>query len=226
VWSSALVPEPVRGRARRYFWRAAAAGAALALLACGHSSPPQSQAKPALELVQSEGFTFVFRHLTEGQFIAYGTSTAAVHEPTRVIDVRPLEESGAVKFAGANVAYYACQPNCRARPGYWGVRTLFGGLCGPIMPRSRAVYPATGAELLPGDAPIFILVGRMTGDGEASLRGLRIIYEVDGHRREVHSRVNSVVVDNAEPARAGQCGDPATEAWFGGSRATRLIRRL
>lgn len=215
-----------RGRPRRYGRCVAAAGVALAILSCGRHGPRSPAAKPALELVQTEGFTFTFHRLSEGHYVAYGTSTAAVHEPLRIVEVRPLEVSGAVSFARADVAYFACQPNCRARPGYWGISTLLGAVCGPVMPRSRALYPAAGAELLPGDAPTFVLVMRVTGAGTASARGLDVVYDSGGRRHEIHSRVSSVELDDTEPARVGQCGDPATEAWFGGSREARLLRRL
>lgn len=208
----------------------AAAVVTLALTACAGAGPrpvagsPATGAapRPALELVQGEGFTSIFHSLPDGHFVAYGTSTSVVHEPVRVVDVRPLETDGTVAD-GAAVAFFAC-PRCTKRPGHWGTTLLLGAVCGATRPSSRALYPAAGVELRPGELAHFVVVVRSAG-AAGTARGLHVTYEAGGRRHEVTTRLNGVRLDT-EPARAHQCADPKRSMWFGGSAEAQSITRF
>lgn len=202
-------------------------GVALLAVGCGRGADSKGiTEKPSLEFVQSDGFTFSFHRLSAGSYVAYGTSTAAVHDPVRVVDVKPLSHHGAAEFVGARLAFFACQPNCRARPGYWGVRSLFGALCGPGIPKSRAIYEAKDALLFPGDAPNFILVAKVLDVGDAAFDGIIVTYEKGGRRHEVASHVNGLSLDTEPPSAKAQCVNPRTDPWFGGSREATLVKQL
>jgi hypothetical protein len=200
---------------------AAAAVLALALVApaCsrGHTpAPPRPTGPPALELVADAAQQFGLAPVPVGTYVAYGVSTGAVHEPVRIVAVRPLVVKGDVEFATAKLALYVCD-KCRRHPGAYGVRRLLGSTCGPYEPGNRALVPAVGVDLLPGDAPHLILVGRTTGPGDATISGAEVTYRAGGVERTVSTPVHGLTVDASAPPVDPPCPDPKKESWFGGS---------
>lgn len=208
----------------------AAMAAAVLVTSCTTSSDGPPAASPSagssLRLVMNDGYEFGYARLPAGHVVTYGTSTGAVHAPIKVLEVRPLEQSGALSFTGAHVGFFACQPQCRARPGYWGSRILLSATCAAAAPTSRALYPAAGMELFPGDAPMFVLSFRVTSVADGVARGLRVTYEEAGQRHEVSSSVNSIVLSSTRQPEPTQCADPKTDPWFGGAELSRYTVAL
>lgn len=190
----------------------------------GQPRPTTQASKPALDLIQTKGASFDLGAVPTGHYVVYATSTAAVHEPVTVIEVQPLEKSGALEPAESMVAFYACQPQCRDRPGIWAARILLGGVCSSRPPASRVLNSAAGMELLPGDAPIFVVVGRVRDASAGRFTGIRVTYEAAGKRYEATSPHNTVTTDYTQ--RDDHCDNPETAPWLSRKADDRIAVRL
>jgi len=193
-----------------------------AVVVVRHGEPETPAGRPPLELLHHESQRFHFHPLPAGTYVAYGLSTAAVHEPVRVLEARPLTVSGAVEYVGTWMSYYPCG-TCARHPDTYGTRILLGSTCGSTPPHGRGIYPAMGRDLVKGDAPSFIVVGRITGPGPAFINGIEVTYRAHGHTYVERSPVHSVRINTDEKPLDPPCPvDEASEVWFGGSDEARL----
>lgn len=210
---------------------AAAAAAAVALTSVAvvaivavrqRAEPEAPPGRPPLELLHHEGQRFLFPPLPTGTYVAYGLSTGAVHEPVRVVEARPLSMSGDVEFVGSLLSYFPCE-TCARHPGTYGTKVILGSTCGSTEPHGRGLYRAEGRELVKGDAPSFIVVGRITGQGPAFINGIEVTYRTRGRTYVERSPVHSVRIDTGQKPLDPPCPvDGASEVWFGGSDEGRL----
>ena len=211
-------------RFERTGWVAAAlvlvlAGDGYALRAHRESGPGPESGRPALELLTNVAGTFLFGPLPSGMYVAYGLSTGAVHAPVRVVDVQPLEREGDVEFVGAKMGLFACD-TCARHPGTFGLRgIILGGTCGPTDVVNRALYPAVGRDLVVGDAPHFVVVGRVTGPGFARLSGIVVTYRLGQKAYTVTSPVNGLEVRPDDPPGCAESEQHGM--WFGGAEGDR-----
>jgi hypothetical protein len=197
--------------------RVGAVAVVVALLSAGYGGSRPILAAPtfALGLPRDEAGRFGFDRLPPGTYVAYGMRTAVVHRPLRILSIRPVRHSADVEFVSAHVMFLQC-PTCRPRPGTYGTKILLGSACGPTDLHSRAMVPAVGLDLYPGDAPSFILVGRFRS-GVGSIEGARITYRVGSRTETVTSLLHSAdATGSAPPEGVAYCGDPQS-AWYGGS---------
>lgn len=178
--------------------------------ACGKHSP----AKPsALDLGFERGITYGFAVLPAGTYVAYGLSTAAVHDEITVESVTPLRTSN-VEAAPAELAFFACKA-CRRRPGTYGVRRLLGETCGATPPHNVALRPAAGTTLFPGDQVHLVVVGRTVAAAPASMSGARITYRQHGKRHTVTTDIRGLEMRGAMEHGDPPCPNPDREFWFG-----------
>lgn len=189
----------------------------VATAACGRSGPgPEPGTRPALELVATEAQQFVSGPLPAGTYVAYGLSTGAVHQPVHIVDVQPLARSGGVEYVGSHLAYYACD-TCARHPGTYGTKVLLGETCGSTDVRNRALLSAVGRDLVVGDAPHFVVTGRVTGAGAATIKGIVVTYRVGRRTFTVSSPTHGITIDPAGQTPDPRCRDQRADVWHGGS---------
>jgi hypothetical protein len=187
--------------------RLGAVAVVVALLSAGHggSAATLTAPTPALDLPRAEFGRFGFHRLPPGTYVAYGMRTAAVRRPLRILSIRPVRHSADVEFVSAHVMFLKCG-SCRPRPGTYGTTMLLGSTCGPTEPYSRAMVPAAGLDLYPGDAPSFVLVARFRF-GVGTVEGARITYRVGSRTETVTSLLHSVDVTESLPSDGAYCRD-------------------